>query len=457
MRGSRSLLALLVIALGLGAYIYFVESKRDLTDPATKKEKVFAGLEPGKIEEIEVHSAAGEVTTLKKTGDTWQIVAPIVAPADQPAASAIVSALESLEMQRSLDDNPSSVEGFGVEPARITVAFKIAGDASQRRLAVGNKTPTGSDLYARVAGQPKLFLISAYQEDTFSRSTFDLRDKAVLSFARDAVDSVRLEAAGAQAVALVKKGSDWRLTTPLDTRADYTPVDSLISRASGLQAKSIVAGDRTPPTAAELKSFGLDTPQLVATFGAGSTQAKLAVGAKKDDATVYVRDLSRPLVFTTDASLLVDLKKSAADLRVKDIFAFKAYTARSLDITRAGSTFSMSRTPPPANADASAAEVWKATKPDPKDLNQTAVTDLLNTLSSLRAEKFEDRALSAGEEVVVVAKYGEPASPSEERVVFRRTGSIVHAIRTGESGAAVVPAPDFDKALTQLKDLTGGK
>ena len=40
MRGIRSFLVLFAVAAGLGAYLYFVESKRDPSD-AEKKEKVF--------------------------------------------------------------------------------------------------------------------------------------------------------------------------------------------------------------------------------------------------------------------------------------------------------------------------------------------------------------------------------------------------------------------------------
>src|SRR5262245_44742229 len=107
MRGGRSLLALLVLAAGLGAYIYFVESKRDLTDPETRKDKVFA-VETGKIEEVELHSPNGN-TTLKKNGTTWQIVAPVTAAADEYTVNSLVSALETLEVQRTLQDNPGSV------------------------------------------------------------------------------------------------------------------------------------------------------------------------------------------------------------------------------------------------------------------------------------------------------------------------------------------------------------
>ena len=45
MRGLRSFLLLLVVALALGAYVYFVESKRDPSS-GDDKEKVFAGTKP---------------------------------------------------------------------------------------------------------------------------------------------------------------------------------------------------------------------------------------------------------------------------------------------------------------------------------------------------------------------------------------------------------------------------
>ncbi len=58
MRGGRSFLVLLVLALGLGGYAYFVESKRDQTDHTTVKAKVF-GLEAGKIEELRARYVVG--------------------------------------------------------------------------------------------------------------------------------------------------------------------------------------------------------------------------------------------------------------------------------------------------------------------------------------------------------------------------------------------------------------
>jgi hypothetical protein len=455
MRSARSLLVLIVLALGLGAYIYFVESERDLTDPETRKEKVFA-VETGKIEELEIRSMDGEVTRLRKTGDDWQIVAPVTAPADEYAVSSIVSAMESLDMQRALDDNPSSVAQFGLEPVRMSVAFKVAGDDATRRLNVGTKTPTGSDLYARVEGQPRLFLIAGHLEDTLNRSTFDLRDKTVLTFDRNAVDSIRIAPSGAAAVALARNGADWRLTAPVATRAESGAIDTLLNRASQGTFKAVIAGEGEPPSAAELRKFGLDRPQLVLELGAGSTRATLAIGNKIDDTSVYARDLSKPLVVSVDASLVTDLNKTADDLRVKDLFAFQPYSASSLEIMRAGTTVAFEKSKP-AGGDAAAADVWKQTRPDARDVNQTGMTDLLNTLSSLRAERFVPQPAAGGEEIVIVARSGDAAKPVDERVTLRRAGDTFHAIRQNESGAAVVPSGDVDKAINQLKELTGAK
>ena len=299
-------LILLVLALGLGAYIYFVESKKDV-DAAAKKDKVFT-VEPGKIDEIEVHAAAGDVTRLKKTGTNWQIVAPVTASADQGAASSMASTLESIEVDKSLDDNPKSVADYGLDPPRFSVSFKAGGDG-RHKLDVGSKTPTGADLYARIEGQPRLFLVAAFNEDAINRTTFDLRDKTVT----DVRARQRGRADDRQDAAIQKWTSRRKTATGAcrsrSTRAQIsTSVDSLLNRLSQAQMKAIVSSD-AEPSAKDLKTYGLDKPQLTLVVGAGSTRATFAIGGKKDDATLYARDLSKPIVFTVENGLVADLAR----------------------------------------------------------------------------------------------------------------------------------------------------
>ena len=147
-----------------------------------------------------------------------------------------------MEIDRVLDENPTGARAVRPRPAAVLgSSFKTAGDPRPHRLNVGSKTPTGSDVYARVEGQNRLFLTPPTTTTALNKSTFDLRDKRVLVFSRDAVDTLTLDGKGAPAIALAKKGADWRLTSPVDARADFSPVDGLIGRLDQVHMQSIVS------------------------------------------------------------------------------------------------------------------------------------------------------------------------------------------------------------------------
>ena len=76
MRGWKTTLGLVVVLGGLFAYIYFVTWKQpEGGDAASKQEKVFAGLETDKVDDIKVKSEKGDTTTVKKENGAWQSVA----------------------------------------------------------------------------------------------------------------------------------------------------------------------------------------------------------------------------------------------------------------------------------------------------------------------------------------------------------------------------------------------
>jgi hypothetical protein len=461
MRGGRSLLILFVVALGLGGYIFFVESKREPgggDTAAVKKAKVFT-TESSKFEEVNIHAVTGETTTLKKKNGLWEIVAPQAMPTDSGEIGGLLSSLESLEVQSVVSETPASAADFGLEPPRFTVSFKAEGAGAPMELQVGKKTPTGGDLYARVAGQPRVFLISAFLEGSLSKTPFNLRDKTILKFERDAADMLTVEKTGSPALAFAKKGQDWRFSKPYEAKADSTLVDNLVSKLSQARMTSVVTDDGTK----ELTKYGLDKPAATATVGAGSARASLIFGSKKDDGSVYARDASRPAVFTVEGALLDDLTKSPDDIRRKDLFEFRTFSALSLEVTYAGQTlvFEKQKAPAPAaNADPNAApppDVWKQTKPAAKDVELGKIVELLTAISNLKADKFADKAITTGEEMSVTAKFGEAAKPSQESVKFRKGGAVVHATIAGETGAAVVAATDYDHVITLIKGLAGIK
>src|SRR5205809_7945184 len=100
MRGLKTAIALVVVLGGLFAYIYFVTWKQPeggAALSASKNEKVFAGLQADKVDEIRVHSESGDSTVLKKDKDGWKIAEPMSTGAQESEASGIASALSQLE------------------------------------------------------------------------------------------------------------------------------------------------------------------------------------------------------------------------------------------------------------------------------------------------------------------------------------------------------------------------
>ena len=308
MKRSRSFLLLLALAAVIGGYVWFVEMPRDDAAPVTPAEKLFT-VEATAIQGVTLKNEAGEQSTLRKSGDHWTLEEAAGADVDPTEAGNITSAIAALESQRVVDEQPASLAEFGLDAPRVTVSFSDAAGAPHT-LLVGNKTPTGGDLYAKLDAAPRVFLIGAWLEETFNRSRFDLRDKAVAKFARDAVTTVTITSTSGT-VALAQSGGEWRLTAPVDAPADSAAADAIVNAVSSARMQGIV--DAPNPA-----TMGLARPAVSIAITAGPTRSVLEIGGPAEAGTRYARDTVRDLVFTVEDTLVAELTKTAADLRKKD-------------------------------------------------------------------------------------------------------------------------------------------
>src|SRR3954470_24564508 len=450
MRGLRSTIALVVVLAGLGAYIYFVTSKVPAggspTDDA-KKEKVFAAVQADKIEEVKVSTAAGDATTLKKDGSAWKITQPSELPASESDVSQLTSALGSVEITRVIDENPSNLNDYGLSNPRVEVDFKASGDKDYRKLYIGEKTPTGGDFFAKRNDEKKVFLIPAAQDTSFNRTTFDFRDKTLLKFERDKVDAVDITAGGKE-IAIAKEGGDWKLSKPVQTKADFGAVEGLVGRLQTVQMKSIAADSVSP---ADLKKYGLDKPDATVNLNLGSARATLLFGGKAPDNTIYARDASKNTVVTVEAALLDDMKKSADDYRRKDVFEFRPFNATHLEISRNGQTVTLERT---KGQGENAPDKWKRVSPNPGDLDKEKSDNLLGKLSNIRVTSFVDAAAKTGLDkpaLTVLVKFDD--GKKEDRATFGQVGNDVYVSRPGEPGAAKIDAADFNDVVKSLDEI----
>ncbi len=445
MRGLRSVAVLLVVALGLGAYIFFVEADRPPGGTPEPLETVF-DFESDDITRLSVTTESGDRTVLEKTDNRWQLVEPFAGTVDVTEVVAMSSSLAALEMQRVVaepEEAPDLTE-FGLGEPRIEVAVTTT-TGIDARLLIGELTPTGGDLYATVAGSNRVFLISGYLDSTFNRTTFDLRDKTILNFTHDQVDS--LEITGADlAIRLRQVDTRWSLVRPIEAHADLGVTNGLIGRLATGQMAAIEAESTD-----ELGSFGLDTPRLTVTVGLGSSAATLMIGDATPAGTVYARDAARDLVFTVTESLATELEQGVDEYRRKNLFAFRPFNATVLELERDTERWVFETVEATADDEA---ERWRRTAPDEGDVEPSAMDDLLAKLSNLRAESFVASRAGTGLDApvsTILVTFDEDGE--QDRVVVGRVGDEVYAVNGDEPGAARLNTRAWDDALEALEAL----
>jgi hypothetical protein len=440
-----STLGLLVVLLGLGGYIYWGQPGPS-SDVANKQEKLFT-VDSTKIEELKVKSESGDVTALKKDNGAWQVVAPIAVSASENDASSIVNGVAGLDVDRVVDENPTDLKEYGLDSPRLEVEFKADGGKTAGKLLVGGKTPTGGNLFAKRDDQKRVVLIGQFNEATFNKSTFDLRNKAIMKFDRAKVDGADLNVSG-KVAEFAKANGEWTMSKPRQARADFSALEGLLGHLESLQMKSIVATDPLP---ADLKKYGLDKPEATVNLHLGSARATLLVGGKLDEATVYVRDSSKPDVYAVDGAAAADFKKAADDYRKKELFDFRAFSATHVEITRNGQTIVLDRVKAAKEGEA---DTWHRTSPTVGDPERTKVETLLAGLADIRATSFVDTPAKTGLDkptLTIVAKFDE--GKKEERVVFGKNGADVYAARRDDPGASKVDAEKFDEANKNLDEV----
>ena len=441
---GRSTLILFVVAVALGGYLYFIESKRTIPDENAKK-KVFTS-DAAKINQLEIKSSGGEVTGLRKGAkETWTIVKPIDAPADRNSISDIVTNLANLEEEREVDANASDLKTYGLAEPRVDVTFHVEGEKEPKRILLGDKTPGGTGLYAKLPAGNRVFLVGTSLDTTLDKSTFDFRDKTALAFDESKVDSLEL-ASGAQTIRLEKTGEEWKLAKPLQAPADFVSVNGLLGQ---LQSAQMTALKDRPEDLKDLKQYGLDKPQVVATIGMGTSSVRFELGNEADPSSVWARDPSKAAVFSVNNGVAAELKKKVDDLRRKEVFEFRPYNTTRFEITRGGATRAFERV---KGTGENAVDTWKQVVPAEKAVDSSNFEGVLLDLSNLRAESFVERSGPAtghnAPAAVIVVKFDD--GKKEERVTMGMAGAAAFAARADQPGALKIEAGKYEAAIKKL-------
>ncbi|MBI2568446.1 MAG: DUF4340 domain-containing protein [Candidatus Schekmanbacteria bacterium] len=423
---------LVLIAAGLGAYVYFFErTDKGAEDTPEELEKVVVEIPKDSVVKIAITGAppaspesptpaAGSATpvaapaepqnvvlTKSGTGEetSWSISDPILARADSGAIDRVLGKIEKLKATRVLKaEDAADLKAFGLDAPRRELQVWDKQDGEPVVIAFGNETFDKANVYAMRRGKAEAFVLPKYHYTDLDKKLDDWRDKKVLPIKKETIGRIELTY-GAEAVTLIKSpgvaaASDWVLDGPGPARArvvQKSAADKVLDAAASLEAKAFIDNPE------EEASYGLTQPQLtirlVAEKDAGAWELKLGK-AKEGESRLYAKLGSGKTVYELEDKIKGELTLNKSEIVERALASFKEYEVDRLTLAAGEASLEAAR---------KSYDDWQLEKPikaraDAERLKKLA-TDIagLQAAAYLTKEEAEKAALSFDSPLLALA------------------------------------------------------
>jgi hypothetical protein len=369
--------ALLLAALGIFYYVYEVRQGPQREKAQAEKDRLYSF----EVKDVETLTLVrkGERVTLKREGEGWVLVEPLRAAAEKSAAEGLVTTYATARVEREIEATPAKPADYGLEKPAAEITLTVKGQT--HALLLGEKSPTGIWIYARRGDKPAVFLLSDLLVRDAEKKVSDLRDKTILAFERKDVKGIEVKTRGQtlaaeESASAGSPGGEWRLTAPLQIKADGDKLSAFLEKLKGKIKEFVEDAPR------DLGRYGLDRPTEV-TLWLGKEKdrtAKSVLLGKADPARkgVYAMRRGEASVFLLDEDLWTALPRTVNDLRDKSFFAFDRSRVERLDVEGPKGKVSLLKE----------GERWQIKAPLQARADEGAVGNLLWRLQDLRAKEF---------------------------------------------------------------------
>src|SRR5581483_4181940 len=311
----KSTLVLFVIALGVFAYLYFVERNRPNTEEAARQQQNVVNFDRNKVDGIVIQNGDDKID-LRKHDDKWRVEAPIKDQADASLVTELFSNLENWQKDASIsakemEADKNKLADFGL--ANPKLRLKLTGPGAPPEIFFGKDAALEGKMYVRFENSKETFLANQSVKKAIDKKPDDFRDRKLTDLIMAQVLRVVLKTPAGE-MELQKKGDHWEIAKPLHTRADDQKVSDLIAQVTTARIQQFVADDK-----GDLHQYGLAEPRGSLTlFAQEDKQGQtLQIGGvpEKQKEQVYVRFSPRAFVYTLPKKIEEILNNKPNDLR----------------------------------------------------------------------------------------------------------------------------------------------
>jgi hypothetical protein len=373
---------------------------------------------------------ADQVAGERDSSGKWQITSPSSLLADQSAVSSLLGTFSSLNSQRLVEEKAANLASYGLDTPKLEFDLSEKDNKTQK-LLLGDDTPTGNGIYAKLDGDSRIFIIPSFDKTSIDKSANDLRDKRLLTLDPDKISQVDL-VAKKQEITFGRNKDEWQIVKPKPLRADGSAVDELVRALTDAKMELDALDDPKKIASA----FSSAAPVAIAKVTAESGTQELQVRKSKDD--YYAKSSAVEGTYKVASTLGTALDKNLDDFRNKKLFGLGSDDPNKIEIRDGSKTYFLTR---------SGEDWWSGSA---KKMDPGSVQDLIDKIRDLSASKFVDNGFSTPLiDLSVTSNDGKRL----EKVAISKAGDNYVAKRENEPALYQIDSKTIDELKKSAEDV----
>jgi hypothetical protein len=325
----RFLGGLLVLVVGLLAFIWFYEKDLPSSAERAELEKKILKVSQDEISSIRIERGEEIVVLAKQSEigaaeDHWSVIAPFEARADRERVDELLETMQKLESKRTLESVSAGEGGFDPPRARVSVAH----DGQTSELLVGNEIPASASMLVRLFGSNETSVVDSGIWEQLARPPGEWRDRDMFFATADQVTKVILGRTSDELVMSRRDDNHFWIEVPVQDLAGRDQVGDLLADVTSLRADAFVEDPNLSP--AEL---GLEPPDRFVDVEVDSLNSiRIEFGSSVPDVESRFFARIENQIFETSSNLVSVLDRPVDDWRSLDLTSLETYQVDRLEI-----------------------------------------------------------------------------------------------------------------------------
>jgi Domain of unknown function (DUF4340) len=419
----RGLIVAAIVLAGLTGTLYWSNHHKpaDTTEASANVAPKILAVKDADISKFDLKKNGVEQVGGERNGaGQWHITSPTPFPADQSAVSSLLGTFSSLNAERLVEENAGNLTPYGLDAPKLEVDLTEK-DKKPHQLLLGDNTPAGNGIYAKLGGDPRIFTIPSFDKTSIDKSANDLRDKRLLTVDPNKISQVDL-VAKKQETTFGRNKDEWQIIKPKPLRADGAQVDELVRALTDAKMELPASDNGSLNDQKKMAlAFASATPFATARVTAASGTQELQVRKSKDD--YYAKSSAVEGIYKVPSTLGQALDKNLEDFRNKKLLDLGSDDPNKIELRDGTKTYFLTR---------SGEDWWSGSA---KKMDAAAIQELIDKLRDLSASKFVDSGFTV---------------PVIDLTVTSNDGKRVEKVAISKVGDNYIAKRENEPALYQL-------